>query len=160
MWLSRHSRHVSCCSYVIVAMHHVALTSWSPCVMLLSRHASCGSHVIVAKRHVEERHPRGAPSVELAVFVWCGAALVKEVEGLREAQQHDAVDDGEGEHVSGYHLIDHHHERTSQLQGTAGKYKIIINHDFFPPPWRGSHIKSDNTHIIINIHPLAHFLVI
>ena len=27
---------------------------------------------------------------------------------------------------------------------------IIIYHNFLPPPRRGSHVKSDNTHIIIN----------
>ena len=35
---------------------------------------------------------------------------------------------------------------------------IIIYHDFLPPPRRGSHVKLDNTHTIINIHPLAHIL--
>ena len=30
---------------------------------------------------------------------------------------------------------------------------IITNHDFLPPPRRGSHVKSDNTHTITNIHP-------
>ena len=35
---------------------------------------------------------------------------------------------------------------------------IIIYHDFLPPPKRGSHVKSDNTHTIITIHPLAHIL--
>ena len=34
---------------------------------------------------------------------------------------------------------------------------IIIYHDFLPPPWRGSHVKSDNTQSS-NIHPLAHIL--
>ena len=29
---------------------------------------------------------------------------------------------------------------------------------FSPPPIRGSHVKSDNTPIIIHIHPLAHIL--
>ena len=33
---------------------------------------------------------------------------------------------------------------------------LIIYHDFLPPARRGSHVKSDNTHTIINIHPLAH----
>ena len=38
--------------------------------------------------------------------------------------------------------------------------KIIIYHDFLPPPRRGSHVKSANTHphIIIKIHPLAHIV--
>ena len=36
--------------------------------------------------------------------------------------------------------------------------QIIIYHDFLPPPRRGSHVKSDNTDTIINIHPLAHIL--
>ena len=35
---------------------------------------------------------------------------------------------------------------------------LSIYHDFLPPPRRGSHAKSDNTHTIINIHPLAHIL--
>ena len=34
----------------------------------------------------------------------------------------------------------------------------IIYHDFLLPPRRGTHVKSDNTHIIINIHTLAHIL--
>ena len=35
---------------------------------------------------------------------------------------------------------------------------IIIYHDFLPPPRRGSHVKSDSTHTIINIHALAHII--
>ena len=35
---------------------------------------------------------------------------------------------------------------------------IIIYHDFLPPPRRGIYVKSDNTHTIVNIHPLAHIL--
>ena len=35
---------------------------------------------------------------------------------------------------------------------------LIIYHDFLPPVRRGSHVKSDNTHTVINIHPLAHIL--
>ena len=35
---------------------------------------------------------------------------------------------------------------------------IIIYHDFLPPPRRGSHVKSDNTHTVIKIHSLAHIL--
>ena len=38
------------------------------------------------------------------------------------------------------------------------KEVIIIYHDFLPTPWWGSHVKSDKTHTIINIHPLAHIL--
>ena len=33
---------------------------------------------------------------------------------------------------------------------------VIIHHDFLPLPMRSSHAKSDNTHTIIYIHPLAH----
>ena len=36
--------------------------------------------------------------------------------------------------------------------------KILIYHEFLPPPMRGSHVKSDNTHTLSNIHPLAHIL--
>ena len=35
---------------------------------------------------------------------------------------------------------------------------IIIYHDFLLPIRRGSLVKSDNTHTIVNIHPLAHIL--
>ena len=33
---------------------------------------------------------------------------------------------------------------------------VIIYHDFLPTPRRGSHVKSDKTHTLIKIHPLAH----
>ena len=35
---------------------------------------------------------------------------------------------------------------------------LVIYHDFLPPPMTGSHVKSDNTHTIINIHPLANII--
>ena len=35
---------------------------------------------------------------------------------------------------------------------------IIIYHGFLPPPRRGSRVKSDGTHTIINTYPLAHIL--
>ena len=35
---------------------------------------------------------------------------------------------------------------------------LIIYHDFLPTPRRGSHVKSDKTHTVIKIHPLAHIL--
>ena len=35
---------------------------------------------------------------------------------------------------------------------------IIIKYHNLPPPRRGSHVNSDNTHTIINIHPLANIL--
>ena len=35
---------------------------------------------------------------------------------------------------------------------------IIIYLDFLPPPRRGSHVKSDNTHTFINILPLVNIL--
>ena len=35
---------------------------------------------------------------------------------------------------------------------------IIIFHHFLPPPRRGSHVKPDNTHTLIKIHPLTHIL--
>ena len=37
-------------------------------------------------------------------------------------------------------------------------YIIIIYHDYLPTPRRGSHVKSDKTHTVIKIHPLAHVL--
>ena len=36
--------------------------------------------------------------------------------------------------------------------------KMIIYLDFLPPPGRGSHVKSDNAHTIIQHHLLAHIL--
>jgi len=41
-------------------------------------------------------------------------ALVDEVEGLREAEEEDDVDYGEGGHVAQDHAVDHRHERTGQ----------------------------------------------
>ena len=35
---------------------------------------------------------------------------------------------------------------------------IIIYHDFLPTPRRGSHVKSDKTHIVIKIYSLDHIL--
>ena len=35
---------------------------------------------------------------------------------------------------------------------------IIMYYDFLPRPRRGSHVKSDKTHTVIAIHPLAHIL--
>ena len=35
---------------------------------------------------------------------------------------------------------------------------ILTYNHFLPPPRRSSHVESDNTHTIINIHPLAHLL--
>ena len=35
---------------------------------------------------------------------------------------------------------------------------IIIYHNYLPTPRRGSHVKSDKTHTVIKIHPLAHIL--
>ena len=50
-------------------------------------------------------------------------------------------------------------ERWATLHlGRIFKKCIIIYNDFLPPPRRGSHVKSDNTHTIINIHPLANIL--
>ena len=35
---------------------------------------------------------------------------------------------------------------------------MIICHDFLPTPRRSSHVKSDRTHTVTKIHPLAHIL--
>ena len=35
---------------------------------------------------------------------------------------------------------------------------LVIYHDFLPTARRGSHVKSDKTHTVIKIHPLAHIL--
>ena len=37
-------------------------------------------------------------------------------------------------------------------------YIYIIYHDFLPTPRRDSHVKSEKTHTVIKIHPLAHIL--
>ena len=44
--------------------------------------------------------------------------------------------------------------RWKSKNGKCQKMTIIYN-DFLPPPRRGSDVQSDNTHTIINIHPLA-----
>ena len=46
---------------------------------------------------------------------------------------------------------------TLRLGTTSAFCAIIIRyHDFLPLPKWGSHVKTDSTHTIINIHPLAH----
>ena len=40
----------------------------------------------------------------------------------------------------------------------SSMFTIEIYHDFLPSPIRGSYVKSDNTHTIIQIHPLTHIL--
>ena len=51
-------------------------------------------------------------------------ALEDEEEGLGEAEEHDAVDDGEGEHVPGDHLEDHGDKRPRQLDRSAEEHEI------------------------------------
>ncbi len=60
---------------------------------------------------MEESNPR---RVILPVQVRVLVALVDEVEGLREAEEEDDVDYGEGGHVAQDHAVDHRHERTGQ----------------------------------------------
>ena len=50
--------------------------------------------------------------------------LQDEEEGLGEAEQHDAVDDGEGEHVAGDHLEDHGHKRPGQLDRSTEEHEV------------------------------------
>ena len=45
-----------------------------------------------------------------------------------------------------------------QLRKQYNNNNIIIYHKFLPPARKGSHVKSDNTHTSIKIHPLAHIL--
>ena len=47
---------------------------------------------------------------------------------------------------------------STSSSATGPTHLIIIFHDFLPTPRRGSHVKSDKTHTIIKIHPLAHIL--
>ena len=51
-------------------------------------------------------------------------AFQDEEEGLSEAKEHDAVDDGEGEHVPGDHLEDHGDKRPGQLDCSAEEHQI------------------------------------
>ena len=69
------------------------------------------AYVILSERHVKESNPR---RVILAVQIRVLVALVDKIEGLREAEEEDDVDDGEGGHVSQDHAVDHRHERTGQ----------------------------------------------
>ena len=50
--------------------------------------------------------------------------LQDEEEGLGEAEQHDAVDDGEGEHVAGDHLEDHGHKGPGQLDRSTEEHEV------------------------------------
>lgn len=45
--------------------------------------------------------------------------LVEEVEGLREAAQHNGVDDAKGEHVARDHRVDHGHKGSSEANGST-----------------------------------------
>jgi hypothetical protein len=60
---------------------------------------------------VKESNPS---CVILPVQIRVLVALVDEVEGLREAEEEDDVDDGEGGHVTQDHAVDHRHEGTRQ----------------------------------------------
>ena len=51
-------------------------------------------------------------------------AFQDEEESLSEAEEHDAVDDGEGEHVPGDHLEDHGDKRPRQLDRSAEEHEI------------------------------------
>lgn len=50
-------------------------------------------------------------------------APMEEEECLRECEQHDAVNDGEGEHVTSDHAIDHRDEWTSQTNGAGEEHE-------------------------------------
>ena len=49
--------------------------------------------------------------------------------------------------------LEHCQRRLVLNQIPTNKHNKIIYHDFLPPPRRGCHVKSDNTHTIINIRP-------
>ena len=51
-------------------------------------------------------------------------AFQDEEESLSEAEEHDAVDDGEGEHVPSDHLEDHGDKRPRQLDRSAEEHEI------------------------------------
>lgn len=46
---------------------------------------------------------------------------------MRESEEHDGVDDTEGEHVSRDHAVDHRHERTRQLHRTAHRQVTLFH---------------------------------
>ena len=50
--------------------------------------------------------------------------LQDEEEGLGEAKEHDAVDDGEGEHVAGDHLEDHGYKGPGQLDRSTEEHEV------------------------------------
>ena len=79
-------------------------------------------HLVLAKCHVEESHPGGVVRGVQALVVH---RLHDEVEGLREPEEEDDVDDREGEHVSRDHGEDHGDKGPGQLdrpekQGLCG----------------------------------------
>lgn len=79
------------------------------------------SYVVVAECPLEEAHPRGEEIAKQWRFVRMPA--MKEEERLREGQQHDGVNDGEGEHVTGDHAVDHGDERTSEANGSGEEHE-------------------------------------
>lgn len=48
---------------------------------------------------------------------------VEEEEGLREGQEHDGINDGEGEHVTSDHAINHRDEWPSQSNSSGEKHE-------------------------------------
>jgi hypothetical protein len=50
-------------------------------------------------------------------------SAVKTEEDLREGQEHDGINDGEGEHVTSDHAINHRDEWTSQSNSSGKKHE-------------------------------------
>ena len=80
-------------------------------------------YLIFTKGHVKQSDPC---CHVVGVHALVIRALHDEVEGLREAEEEDGVDDREGEHVSSDHGENHRHKWSRQLNGSA--YLIIVNH--------------------------------
>ena len=78
------------------------------------------SYFIGSHSPLKEAHPSGVVLGEgrgYGLF----PTLEQEVECLREGEQHHRVNDGERQHISGDHAVDHRHERTRQSYSTVHK---------------------------------------
>lgn len=75
------------------------------------------THIIIAECGLEQAHP-SARIRSVWRFLDVLVALVEEEVRLREAEEHDDINDGEGKHVTSNHGINHRNERSSQPNGT------------------------------------------
>lgn len=80
------------------------------------------TYAVIAECNLEQRHPRWVIRVVERWF-YTGKSLVQKVERLGETEQDDHVYDAKGQHVAGYHTVDHRDERPGQSYCSANEIK-------------------------------------